>query len=171
MNKKTKSAIEGTDDKRRERASNCEILLLFKRTPSFIESVQESIPAGWSRYDYIVSSKEKSQSDSHQGYIILDSKGSIREHSCGATNVDGVMELCGDHKYRWKYDLNRVEMSSWDQYPGYVPDDPHNRKPALINNPSGHLSLCKHCFAVMEKIQSTKFSKLIRQEDGWLFPL
>jgi hypothetical protein len=171
MNRKTKAVINGTDDKRRERAENCKILYLLKRTPKFIESVQEAIPAAWKRYDYIVSSREKSQSDSHQGYVILDAVGNIREHSCGATNVDGIMELCGDHQYRWKYAMNKNEMSSWDQYPGYVPDVPHTRDPALKNNPSNHLSLCKHCYAVMEKIRSTPASSLIKTEDGLMFPL
>lgn len=169
MNKKTQDAVNGTDSKRVARAANCDILLLFKRTPSFLESI-EGIPTGWSRYDYIVSSAEKSQNDSHQGYVILDSKGSIKDCSCGATNMDGEMTLCGDFQYRWNYDLNREDMASWDRYDGYQEDDPHTRDPALITNPSGKLSLCKHLYAVIEEIKNTKHSDLIRTEDGWLFP-
>lgn len=141
----TRNLLPNSEEERKKRAKGVNFLSFKKFTP-FSSSKNKPLLKGWKRFEFVVSSEERTQNRNHSGYLVLDNNNNVKDVYCS----------CADFQYLWRYPIVKDDLASWETYPEYTDiedDSPHTRKPTYITNPNFERKLCKHLIAVFEKVK------------------
>jgi hypothetical protein len=146
-NQQTKALTRNSDPKRKKRSKNVRITSLQKYTPSTTEE-HKPLPKGWKRWEYVCESAERTEDREHQGYVVIDKVGSVKDVYCS----------CGDFQFRWRYALSQGDDKAMasnivpDEYKDVETKAPYSGTPSDITNPKYLKRLCKHLLKILDKI-------------------
>lgn len=129
--------IKNTEEKRKERAKNVEIL------SENVEEVNKNI----TRYKFEVSSAEKSESDTHEVMLEVFNK---------SKRVDSCVCSCADFASRYARYRHDDGLNPWNERVKAKTDvfDPHNKDLPVLMNPDDNIGMsCKHITACIMKLE------------------
>lgn len=135
-----KRILEMAEEGRMKRSKDIKLLVVEKRGSG----------KNYKRYEFEAESKEKSESNSHIGYVELMKRGgNVHSFSCS----------CSDHASRF-HTINTTKHNignfSKSQEIGFMNEyfDPHNKDMPVIMNSEDDLGYaCKHILGVLSKIE------------------
>ena len=135
------------EDGRLERSKDVEVVRLEESSPR----------RGIVRYDFEASSKEKTESDAHIGYIeLVERSGNIHSMYCSCSDYQSRHHTYNVENHKiGDYDKGE-EIGSMKEY-----FDPHNKAKPVVMNPDGEdgyaLGMaCKHILATLVKLQEIR---------------
>lgn len=140
-NTTTRNLEPNSEAKRKARSDDVVIKTWKKLTPSTAPR-DKPLLTGWVYYEFVVSSKERTQNRDHTGYVVVDNNRNVKDVFCS----------CADFQFLWRYSLTRSDLASNVVYDGFkdIEDHaPYTGDPSNITNPTYDKKLCKHlikCF-------------------------